>query len=338
MARRYKILICDDSEAERRRFYARQWANFDIYGVDFRDGAFVEIDSIDSVDKLYQRIIFMREHGTLPDLLLLDLFYKRPLEDIDARECEFVAELLKFKKEFFRLKQKALNYLLPGGVTFLSRIREVDRISAAELPVAVYTDKNFNFLPSDDLNTLYRLDADTVHKDRDEDPLLQVTPAAEYFRLLHSIERSRTREADKRSVFISHGRGVEWMKLQLFLEKEAGVSTVELSQVTSFGRTVIAKLRDAAERCSHAVIVMTGDDYDVEGQARVRENVMHEIGYFQGCLGLDRVVLLYEDGVSMPSNLGGIVFVSFDRGQIQSVYWKVLRELNSGAEGRRDER
>src|SRR3972149_3683421 len=146
----------------------------------------------------------MRACGTLPDLVLLDLFYKRPLANIDQLELDFVKKLLRFKKTFVRLKQQVLEYLIPAGVTVLRRIREQDRISAAELPVAVYTDKDFNFLPSEEFNNLYKLNAHTLHKDRDVDPLLQISPAAEYFKLLHAIERNRGDDARGRSVFISH--------------------------------------------------------------------------------------------------------------------------------------
>src|ERR1700761_5843753 len=36
---------------------------------------------------------------------------------------------------------------------------------------------------------------------------------------------------------------------------------------------------------------------------RVRENVMHEIGFFQGSYGRTFVVLLHEEGVNVPTNL-----------------------------------
>jgi predicted nucleotide-binding protein len=50
------------------------------------------------------------------------------------------------------------------------------------------------------------------------------------------------------------------------------------------GRTIIEKLIDNAARCDSAVIVMTGDDLSQSNEARLRENVMHEIGYFKVCM------------------------------------------------------
>lgn len=63
------------------------------------------------------------------------------------------------------------------------------------------------------------------------------------------------------------------------------------------GRTIIEKLIDNAARCESAVMVMTGDDIVGVDQARVRENVMHEIGFFQGNYGRDFAILLHEDAL-----------------------------------------
>lgn len=321
-------MICDDSERERQRFYARQFGNFEIPGVTRQGDRFIETDPLDSVDKLYQRILRLREEGNLPDLILIDLFYKKPLPGIDSIERAFVGELLEFKESFLRLKRKVLEHLDATGIDVLQRIREADCISPAELPLAVYTDKNFNFLPSDQFNLLYKLDARTLHKDRDDDPLMQISPSSEYLRLLNTIESSRGGvPLSRNKVFISHGTSKIWQDLQLFLEGQMQRPTIELAQNANRGRTVIAKLAEAADHCSHAVIVMTGDDRAEGGAPRVRENVMHEVGYFQGRLGLDRVVLLLEEGIDPPSNLGGIVYLRFKHGQIRGIFDQLEKEL-----------
>jgi predicted nucleotide-binding protein len=63
---------------------------------------------------------------------------------------------------------------------------------------------------------------------------------------------------------------------------------------------------------------MTGDDVANEDEARVRENVMHEIGFFQGRYGRNSVVLLHEEGVNIPSNLAGVAYIPFPEGNIGS--------------------
>lgn len=132
-----------------------------------------------------------------------------------------------------------------------------------------------------------------------------------------------------RCVFITHGRSNDWRTVQPFIEKDVGLSTVELAQEPNMGRTIIEKLIDNAARCDCAVIVMTGDDVTKENEARVRENVMHEIGFFQGRYGRNFVVLLHEDGVNIPTNLAGVAYIPFPKDHIEAGFHVLQRELNA---------
>ncbi|MFC0575362.1 TIR domain-containing protein [Paraburkholderia solisilvae] len=130
-----------------------------------------------------------------------------------------------------------------------------------------------------------------------------------------------------RKVFISHGRAKDWYEVQAFIERDLKIATLELAQEPNKGLTVLGKLAEAADQCDSAVIVMTGDDTDASGQIRARENVMHEIGYFQGKYGLARVVLLHEEGVNVPTNIQGLVYIPFPKEFIQAVQGPLMREL-----------
>jgi predicted nucleotide-binding protein len=130
-------------------------------------------------------------------------------------------------------------------------------------------------------------------------------------------------------VFITHGRSNDWREVQSYIEKDVGLTTMELAQEPSQGMTIIEKLLDGAARCDSAVIVMTGDDIDEHGNARARENVMHEIGFFQGKYGRAQVILLHEDGVSIPTNLSGVVYIPFPKGSISAGFHVLMRELRA---------
>jgi predicted nucleotide-binding protein len=132
-----------------------------------------------------------------------------------------------------------------------------------------------------------------------------------------------------RRVFISHGRSTDWLIVQPFIERDVGINTLELAQEANLGRTIIEKLTANSERCDSAVIVMTGDDVMGVDQARVRENVMHEIGYFQGVYGRDRVILLHEDGVNIPTNLAGVAYIPFPKAHIEGGFHVLHRELRA---------
>jgi predicted nucleotide-binding protein len=130
-------------------------------------------------------------------------------------------------------------------------------------------------------------------------------------------------------VFLSHGRAADWREVQAYIEHDVGLRTLELAQEPNLGRTVLQKLEQESQKCTSAVIVMTGDDADAEGNLRARENVLHEVGYFQARYGLRAVCLLHEEGVGLPSNIHGLVYIPFTRGQVPSTFGVLNRELKA---------
>ena len=128
-------------------------------------------------------------------------------------------------------------------------------------------------------------------------------------------------------IFISHGRANDWREVQEYIERDLEINTLELAQEPNCGRTILQKLEEESSKCNFAVIVMTGDDLDEDGNKRARENVMHEIGYFQGKFGLSSVCLLHEEDTSIPSNIQGLVYIPFPKGYIRATFGVLMREL-----------
>src|SRR5262245_51460351 len=83
-------------------------------------------------------------------------------------------------------------------------------------------------------------------------------------------------------VFISHGRSALRNKVKRFVEDELAFATEVL--VDRFtGGVIFDKLEDNAWDCDCAVVIMTPDDPQPNGESfRARQNVVHEIGYLQG--------------------------------------------------------
>lgn len=50
-----------------------------------------------------------------------------------------------------------------------------------------------------------------------------------------------------------------------------------------------------------------------DGGRHARQNVIHEVGFFQGRLGRSKVVLVVEKGVEIPSNLSGLFYLEYEK-------------------------
>lgn len=71
--------------------------------------------------------------------------------------------------------------------------------------------------------------------------------------------------------------------------------------------------------------VLTAEDLSADGQWRARQNVVHEVGLFQGRYGFDRVILLVEEGVHSVPRTADPFTVTFPRNRIDTVFWQLRR-------------
>lgn len=128
----------------------------------------------------------------------------------------------------------------------------------------------------------------------------------------------RAAAAEQGRVFIVHGHD-EARKHELYrvVHDLTGTRPIILHEQPSGGRGILEKLEEYAASAGFAVALLTADDVgrakgDDDDSPRARQNVVLEAGYFAGRLGRARVLLLHEDGVELPSDLNGIVYVRLD--------------------------
>jgi predicted nucleotide-binding protein len=120
-------------------------------------------------------------------------------------------------------------------------------------------------------------------------------------------------------VFVVHGRDNETkQEVARFLEQIVKPRVILLGEQPDQGRTIIEKFEDYASDVGFAVVLLTGDDEGrISGReeplrARARQNVILELGFFIGTLGRGHVALLYEDGVELPSDITGVLYLGLD--------------------------
>lgn len=136
--------------------------------------------------------------------------------------------------------------------------------------------------------------------------------------------------ASRSNVFLSHGHNeVLWRRLKDFLVSRLKLNTVVLQDLPSQGLTVVEKLERASEHCRFAIILMTKDDEQRSGGLRARQNVVHEVGFFQGKYGRQNVVLLAEEGVELFSNISGIIRIEFAPDHFEEVFEPLRREIEA---------
>lgn len=121
---------------------------------------------------------------------------------------------------------------------------------------------------------------------------------------------------NSRKVFVVHGHDdAMTQSVARFLER-LDLEAVILHEQPSKGRTVIEKF-EAHSDVGFAVVLLTPDDEcrsNAGLQKRARQNVILELGYFIGRLTRARVCPLYVEGVEIPSDIHGVVYVPFDEG------------------------
>ncbi|MGI6091014.1 MAG: TIR domain-containing protein [Saccharofermentanales bacterium] len=112
-------------------------------------------------------------------------------------------------------------------------------------------------------------------------------------------------------VFVVHGHDGELKQAVARIIEKQGIEAVILSEQVSQGKTIIEKIENYSD-VGGAICLFTADDFgrsksDVTENLRARQNVIFETGYFIGRLGRDRIVILADEDIEIPSDLSGIV-------------------------------
>ena len=140
-------------------------------------------------------------------------------------------------------------------------------------------------------------------------------------------------------VFVVHGHDEQIKtQLEIFLT-ELGLEPIVLHRKADEGLTVIEKFEKHSD-VGYAFILLTPDDigYPVSQEsrsdterrkeARARQNVIFEFGYFLAKLGRQRVCCLYKEGVTLPTDVSGILYKKVQNA-VEEVAFSILKDLKA---------
>lgn len=160
-----------------------------------------------------------------------------------------------------------------------------------------------------------------------EDILLEIGETSE--------NETKLIELNTEEIFVVHGHNKEMKESTARTIEKLGLKPIILHEQPNKGRTIIQKFIDHSQ-VGFAIVLISADDYGFKkseksdnARLRARQNVILELGFFLGRLGIDRVVALFEqtENLEIPSDYDGVLFIPFDH----DGRWKfdLVRELKA---------
>lgn len=177
-----------------------------------------------------------------------------------------------------------------------------------------------------------------VHKAKDvTDEFITGPPGGKTKKSDDRLILAESNDDSTSKVFVVHGHDHALKSdLEVFLQ-ENGLEAVVLHRKADEGLTLLEKFEKHSD-VGFAIILLTPDDaaypvsernqagQDREEERRARQNVIFEFGYFVGKLGRSRVVCLYKEGVTLPSDVNGFLYKKVSN-SIEDVGYPLLKEL-----------
>lgn len=118
---------------------------------------------------------------------------------------------------------------------------------------------------------------------------------------------------NSKRIFVVHGHDHQLLDDVELMLRRIGLEPVILKNEANAGRTIIEKIEELTD-VGFAIVLYTGCD---EGRAkntealqdRARQNVIFEHGYLCAKLGRNNVVAINDDGIEIPSDLSGVLYI-----------------------------
>ena len=206
-------------------------------------------------------------------------------------------------------QDEILNYMCPSG-SIMSRDSKAMSQGVRTPPHAALEAWHISqFSPFDALNKI----------------VLVANKLLKYMQMHDLVEHASSGSGSK--VFIGHGRSPEWRELKDFITDRLHLEWDEFNREPTAGIATTERLQMMLDQARFAFLVMTAEDQRADGTMHARENVIHEVGLFQGKLAFRRAIVLLEEGCSEFSNIAGLTQIRFPSGNLGGCFEEVRRVL-----------
>ena len=140
---------------------------------------------------------------------------------------------------------------------------------------------------------------------------------------IRALDQERSGAGQPVGIFISHGRNPEWFAVQRFLEDRFDAPVHAFESAPWGGRAITEAISSYLQRCSLSVCILTAEDFTGDGRKFARQNVIHEVGLFQGQHGFDSVVLLVEEGCDFVPEAAVPYTIYFPHNKIHRTFYQL---------------
>lgn len=149
----------------------------------------------------------------------------------------------------------------------------------------------------------------------------------------------KNQDNSKSKIFIVHGHDDALKNdVSVFLN-ELGLEPIILHRQADEGLTIIEKFEKNSD-VKFAFILLTPDDIafpvgefkkpesERSQELRARQNVIFEFGYFVGKLGRAKVCCIYKEGVTLPTDISGLLYKKV-KDSIDEIGYGIIKELKN---------
>jgi hypothetical protein len=136
-------------------------------------------------------------------------------------------------------------------------------------------------------------------------------------------------KASPRAIVVGHGRSALWKPLRDRIADAFALPCHGFQQVPLPGLGTMAAMQEVLPRSQFAILVLTREDVEIEGELAAQLNMVRLAGLFQGRLGFTRVLLLLEECATLLPGVKDIPLLVFPEGNPLAIWPKVRAILEN---------